>query len=173
MRIHKTASHLGGLEHLLVRKPVLWTEIGRIVGECSETAAHGTTARRAGRRRQPQPPRGALETTLAKSFLAHGWRACDRSDNGSSAREIPSCFMKRRVFVQIASNRRCGVGAMWDWQGLYSRDIIDVGVEILPMKSLREHMSSGPSYYEGELYNLVREGRGVPGVPLVLVGVDA
>lgn len=26
-------------------------------------------------------------------------------------------------------------------------------------------------HYEGELYNVVRQGRGVPAVPLVLVGV--
>ena len=54
----------------------------------------------------------------------------------------------------------------------YVGDIIDVGVEILPMKSLQVNMSSGPSYYEGELYNLIREGRGVPAVPLVLIGID-
>ena len=44
-------------------------------------------------------------------------------------------------------------------------------VEILPMKELQSEMSSGPSYYEGELYNLIREGRGVPAVPLVLIGI--
>ena len=38
---------------------------------------------------------------------------------------------------------------------------IDVGIEILPMKSLQQ-MSSGVAYYEGELYNVVRQGRGVP-----------
>jgi len=27
------------------------------------------------------------------------------------------------------------------------------------------------AYYEGELYNLIRQGRGVPAVPLVLIGV--
>jgi len=53
----------------------------------------------------------------------------------------------------------------------YVRDVIDVGVEILPMKELQSEMSSGPSYYEGELYNLIREGRGVPAVPLILVGI--
>ncbi len=34
-------------------------------------------------------------------------------------------------------------------------------------------MSSGVAYYEGELYNVVRQGRGVPAVPLVIVGVCA
>jgi hypothetical protein len=53
----------------------------------------------------------------------------------------------------------------------YVGDVIDVGIEILPMKELQQQMSSGVGYYEGELYNLVREGRGVPAVPLVLIGV--
>jgi hypothetical protein len=53
----------------------------------------------------------------------------------------------------------------------YVRDEIDVGIEILPMKSLQSQMSSGPGYYEGELYNVIRNGRGVPAVPLVMIGV--
>lgn len=32
-------------------------------------------------------------------------------------------------------------------------------------------MSSGVAYYEGEFYNVVRQVRGVPTVPLVLIGV--
>jgi hypothetical protein len=52
-------------------------------------------------------------------------------------------------------------------------DKIDVGVEILPMKELQAQMSSGVAYYEGELYNLLRQGRGTPAVPLVIVGVTS
>jgi hypothetical protein len=32
-------------------------------------------------------------------------------------------------------------------------------------------MSSGIAYYEGELYNVVRQGRGVPAVPLIIIGI--
>jgi len=32
-------------------------------------------------------------------------------------------------------------------------------------------MRPTPFYYEGELYNIIRNGRGVPAVPLVIVGV--
>ena len=39
-------------------------------------------------------------------------------------------------------------------------DVIDVGIEIVPMKALHDEMSSGVPWYEGELYNLIREGRG-------------
>lgn len=48
---------------------------------------------------------------------------------------------------------------------------IDVGIEVLPMKVLQDLMSSGVPYYEAELYNLLRQGRSSPAVPLVLVGV--
>lgn len=54
----------------------------------------------------------------------------------------------------------------------YVGDVIDIGIEILPMKDLQKDMSSGPGYYEGELYNVIRQGRGIPAVPLVLVGVS-
>ena len=51
-------------------------------------------------------------------------------------------------------------------------DQIDVGVEILPMKSLQSKMSSGVADYEGEFCNVVQQGRGVPAVPLVLIGIE-
>ena len=48
---------------------------------------------------------------------------------------------------------------------------IDVGNHIIPMKSMEIEMSSGVPYYERDLLNVIRQGRGVPAVPLVLVGV--
>ena len=53
----------------------------------------------------------------------------------------------------------------------YVTDTIDVGVEILPMKALEQEVSSGVPYYERDLVNVLRQGRGVPAVPLVLLGV--
>jgi len=40
------------------------------------------------------------------------------------------------------------------------------------MKSLQNQMSSGVAYYEGELYNVIRQGRGVPAVPLAIIGIQ-
>ncbi len=54
----------------------------------------------------------------------------------------------------------------------YVGNRIDVGIEILPMKSLQSQMSSGVGYYEGELYNVIRQGRGVPAVHLIIIGID-
>ena len=53
----------------------------------------------------------------------------------------------------------------------YMHDRIDLGIEIVPMKSLEREMSSGPSNYERNLHEILRQGRIFPPVPLVLVGI--
>ena len=53
----------------------------------------------------------------------------------------------------------------------YSGGVINVGIEILPMKSMQSQMSTGIAYYEGEVYNILRHGRNNPPVPLLIIGV--
>lgn len=83
-------------------------------------------------------------------------------------------FVKERVAVEVQFGKYAFVAydLFVKHMAFFVGDIIDVGVEILPMKKLQQEMSSGVAYYEGELYNLIREGRGVPAVPLVLIGVE-
>jgi hypothetical protein len=82
-------------------------------------------------------------------------------------------FVKDRVAVEVQFGKYAFVAydLFVKHMAFFVGDVIDVGVEILPMKELQGHMSSGVAYYEGELYNLIRQGRGVPAVPLVMVGV--
>jgi hypothetical protein len=54
----------------------------------------------------------------------------------------------------------------------YVSRMINVGIEILPTKAMQRQMSSGISYYEGELHNILRHGRNNPPVPLVIIGVE-
>lgn len=53
----------------------------------------------------------------------------------------------------------------------YSGGLINVGIEILPTKSMQSQMSTGIAYYEGEVYNVLRHGRNNPPVPLLIIGV--
>jgi hypothetical protein len=82
-------------------------------------------------------------------------------------------FVKDRVAVEVQFGKYAFVAydLFVKHMAFFVGDVIDVGVEVLPMKELQAEMSSGVAYYEGELYNLIREGRGVPAVPLVLLGV--
>lgn len=83
-------------------------------------------------------------------------------------------FVKNRVAVEVQFGKYSFIAydLFVKHLAFYVGDTIDVGIEILPMKSMQTEMSSGPGYYEGALYDLARQGRGVPAVPLVLVGIE-
>ena len=54
----------------------------------------------------------------------------------------------------------------------YSGGVINLGIEILPTKKMQAQMSSGVVYYEGEVYNVMRQGRNSPPVPLLILGIE-
>lgn len=55
---------------------------------------------------------------------------------------------------------------------LYSGGVIDWGIAILPVKSMLSIMSSELAYFEGEVYNVMRQGRNNPPVPLLFQGIE-
>lgn len=55
----------------------------------------------------------------------------------------------------------------------YSGGVINLGIEILPTKNMQKQMSSGVAYFEGEVYNVMRQGRNSPPVPLLILGIEA
>ena len=88
-------------------------------------------------------------------------------------------FVKDRVAVEVQFGKYAFVAFDLFVKHLlfYSGDVIDVGVEILPMKEmLRDagggrRMSTGIAYFEGEVYNILRHGRNSPPVPLLILGI--
>jgi len=54
----------------------------------------------------------------------------------------------------------------------YSGGVINLGIEILPTKNMQTQMSSGVAYFEGEVYNVMRQGRNNPPVPLLILGIE-
>ncbi len=88
-------------------------------------------------------------------------------------------FVKNRVAVEVQFGKYPFVAYDLFVKHLlfFSGDIINVGVEILPMKEmLRDlvggrRMSTGIAYFEGEVYNILRHGRTSPPVPLLIIGV--
>ena len=54
----------------------------------------------------------------------------------------------------------------------YSGGVINLGIEVLPTKKMQAQMSSGVAYYEGEVYNVMRQGRNSPPVPLLILGIE-
>lgn len=82
-------------------------------------------------------------------------------------------FVKNRIHIEVQFGKYAFVA-----YDLFVKHVaffvgrkIDVGIEILPMKELQNMMSSGIAYYESELYNLLRQGRSSPAVPLIIIGI--
>jgi len=82
-------------------------------------------------------------------------------------------FVKDRVAVEVQFGKYSFVAhdLFVKHMAFFVSDMIDVGVEILPMKCLEAEMSSGVPYFERDLFNIIRQGRGNPSVPLVIIGV--
>ena len=59
-----------------------------------------------------------------------------------------------------------------EFQYFYNQGAIDAGAEIVPMSRLRRQMSSGVSYYEMLVADLIRMGRTFPPVPAWIIGID-
>lgn len=201
MKIIETYSHLNGMEFLMVHKPKLWKEIKHVVSQvCAEECKTKISKEKTMPGKLLYSPID-LNKTFSKLLDANQWHesrvsywvtkdeklirktlplpAVEQKKEIEAAGETPifsynqTDFVKDRVAVEVQFGKYSFVAydLFVKHLAFYVSDHIDVGIEILPMKSLQSQMSSGVAYYEGELYNVVRQGRGVPAVPLVIIGI--
>lgn len=203
MKIAETYSHLNGLEFLIVHKPTLWKEIQAVIAavnakKCKTKVSKEKTMKGA-LLYSPIDMNAAFKNNLhskkwGESRVSYwvtrseklirktlAMPAKEQKEEIEAAGETPifsynqTDFVKDRVAVEVQFGKYSFVAydLFVKHLAFYVRDQIDVGIEILPMKSLQSQMSSGVAYYEGEFYNVVRQGRGVPSVPLVIIGIEA
>lgn len=202
MRIVETYSHLNGLEYLIVHRKKLWEEILKVIesidAEKCKTKVSKEKTMKGELLYSPKDMNQAFKdrlTTLGWNedrfsyWVTKDVRLIRKTMNLPSMeqkKEITDSgntpifsynqtdFVKNRVAIEVQFGKYSFVAydLFVKHLAFYVGDKIDVGIEILPMKSLQSHMSSGVGYYEGELYNVLRQGRGVPAVPLVIIGID-
>jgi hypothetical protein len=201
MRIVELYSHLNGHEFLLVHRKKLWTEIQQVIKGADASICRTKVSKEIRSRGKVFYSPKAMNECIRDGFAHHNWNERRISYWVTSDAKLirktlfmpplqqraeieaaglnaftsynQTDFVKERVAVEVQFGKYAFVAydLFVKHLAFYVGDVIDVGVEILPMKELQQEMSSGVGYYEGELYNLIREGRGVPAVPLVLIGV--
>jgi len=201
MKIVETYSHLNGLEYLLVHKPLLWEEIQSVIAsvdaeKCKTKVSKEKTMKgkllyspiemnaafkKLLRVKKWQESRVSYWVTKSEKLIRKTLAIPpeEQKKEIEAAGEIPiysynqTDFVKERVALEVQFGKYSFVAydLFVKHLAFYIGDHIDVGIEILPMKSLQSHMSSGVAYYEGEFYNVVRQGRGVPAVPLIIIGI--
>ncbi|MBK8797706.1 BglII/BstYI family type II restriction endonuclease [Caldilinea sp.] len=202
MNVAEIYSHLNGQEHILVHKPHLWGEIKSVIetvdaGICrTKVSAEKRTPGK-----MLYSPR-AFNDAFKRGFNKLDWEESRTSYWVTADQELvrktmtlspetqkeaiiaagktpifsynQTDFVKDRIAVEVQFGKYSFVAydLFVKHMAFYIGNVIDVGIEILPMKALSAEMSSGVSYYEGELYNVLRHGRGTPAVLLVLIGVS-
>ena len=201
MRIGAKYSHLNGEEYLLIRKPALWREVRDVISgvdaaACKTKPSKGKTM--TGRTLySPVDMNAAFKNAFESVDWSERRETFWVTDDEKLLRRIhklPSAeqklaiqnaghepimsynrtdFVKDRVAIEVQFGKYAFVAhdLFVKHLSFYVSNIIDVGIEILPMKRLEREMSSGVAYYERDLLNVLRQGRGAPAVPLVLVGV--
>ncbi len=83
-------------------------------------------------------------------------------------------FVKEKIAVEIQFGKYSFVAydLFVKHMLFYSGGVINLGIEVLPTKSMQIEMSSGVAYFEGEVYNVMRHGRNNPPIPLLILGVE-
>jgi len=83
-------------------------------------------------------------------------------------------FVKEKIAVEVQFGKYSFVAydLFVKHMLFYSGGKINLGIEILATKKMQLQMSSGVAYYEGEVYNVMRQGRNNPPVPLLILGIE-
>lgn len=202
MKIKQKYSHLNGFEFLLVHKKELWEEIQEAINSIDANKLKTKISKEKTKRGKKLFAPKSLNEEFKNKFKELKWEEeriyYYVTDDEKLIRNTmvlsPECqkeqielnnknaifsynqtdFVKDRVAVEVQFGKYSFVAydLFVKHLAFYVGDKIDLGIEILPMKTMQKEMSSGVAYYEGELYNVVRNGRGVPAVPLLILGID-
>lgn len=202
MKIIETYSHLNGLEYLIVHRKKLWDEIQKVIESIDAEKCKTKVSKEKTMKGELLYSPIDMNQSFKDKLTNLGWnedrfsywvtkdekliRKTMALPADEQKKEIVNSgntpifsynqtdFVKDRVAIEVQFGKYSFVAydLFVKHLAFYVGDKIDVGIEILPMKSLQSHMSSGVGYYEGELYNVVRQGRGVPAVPLIILGID-
>jgi L-rhamnose mutarotase len=202
MKIVRTYSHLNGLEYLMVHHSKLWQEIQSVIKSINAKTYKTKVSKEKRTRGQLFYSPVGMNTAFKDKLNKKKWKQSRVSywvtedaqlirktitlSPAEQRKEILDAgklalasynqtdFVKDRVAIEVQFGKYSFVAydLFVKHLAFYVQDKIDVGIEILPMKALQVQMSSGVAYFEGELYNVIRQGRGVPAVPLVLIGIE-
>lgn len=171
MIIIKEYSHFYGLEFLKVRKPRLLEEVHSIICNANYCDLNENSL--------PSVSCSfKYATTIISAMILKKWilKEMNLHSNDDSAVKYSykaSLLVKKRIAFEIftGTSEISIIDLYSNSLALFNSDKIDVGIEVLPIESLQAQMSSGVGYFEGELNNVIRQGRGVPAVPLVIIGI--
>jgi len=202
MKIGAMYSHLNGFEWIQYHQKEMWTEIEKVINTINANQFRTKVSKEKTMRGKMLFSPTDINKRMKEDFEKLGWFESrtnywvtddydlisktmhlapnEQKELMEASGKTPirsynqTDFVKNRIAVEVQFGKYSFIAydLFVKHLAFYVGNTIEVGVEILPMKSMQAQMSSGPGYYEGALYDLARQGRGVPAVPLVLIGIE-
>ena len=201
MQVAAKYSHLNGWEYMLVHHCALWDEVLDVISCVNAEACKTKVSKEKTMPGRLLYSPSDMNKEFRSNFKNRGWmerrntfwvtddeklmRGIYNQPEDEQKKAIRAAgrepimsynqtdFVKNRIAVEVQFGKYAFVAhdLFVKHLSFFVAGIIDVGIEILPMKQLEREMSSGVPYYERDLVNVLRQGRGVPGVPLILLGI--
>ena len=202
MKISYEYSHLNGKEWLKCHHPELWDEICESIASVDANTCKTKVSKEKKMRGEMKYSPESMNTELGASFESKGWseqrfnyyvtgnedvtrgivsheyeeqkRLIEESGENPIHSYHQTDYVKKGVAVEIQFGKYAFIefDLFVKHLGFYLRNEIDLGIEIVPSKSLQKNMSSGPGYYERTLTHILRQGRASPSVPFILLGIE-
>lgn len=202
MKISGEYSHLNGKEYLIVHHKKTLEEIYSIIKNVDASRHLTKQSKEKSRRGKIVYNPGTLNSEFKQCFYEKGWDERRRNffvstdpnivkilepleykDQKEKLMELglpllPSFnqtdFVKNKIAVEVQLGKYFAVtyDLFVKHLSFYTGQIIDVGIEIVPMKNMQKDMSSGPPWFEKEVHNVLRHGRTNPPVPLLIIGIE-
>ena len=130
----------------------------------------------------------ALNRAFKEAFTQRGWKpvrvACDYPTNYYAADYHPPSEMRGKPFRemdfvknQVGVEVQLGKYAFMVYNVsakmtiFHNLGYIDVGIEIVPVKSMADQMSSGVSYFEQLVWDLTHRGVADIDIPVLVLGI--
>jgi len=129
-----------------------------------------------------------LNKKIKKGFISRGWQnkkvRCDYPTEYYCEGYVPADevrgafrdmdFVKDKVGVEVQFGKYSFMvynvcAKMTIFHNLH---LIDIGIEIVPMKNLAKDMSSGVSYFEQLVWDLSNRGEADIDIPVLVLGID-
>lgn len=202
MKIAQKYSHLNGEEYLMVHHKNLYTEIKDVIKNIDASQFKTKVSKESRKKGFSLYSPIEINKAFHSAFDDKKWRESRYNyyitlDRELMEQSIPMSvnqqkeflikngetpiysynqtdFVKNKIAVEVQFGKYAFVAydLFVKHMMFYSGGVINLGIEILPTKKMQTEMSSGVAYYEGEVYNVMRQGRNSPPVPLLILGIE-
>lgn len=202
MKIKYIHSHLNGYEFLQFHHQNAWQEIEYVINNLNADSCKTKISQERNRQNTQLYSPSEINNAFKTSFNNLGWEESRQTyyltpdqDLAYETMSLPpeeqksiiearnkiaymsynqTDFLKNRIAIEVQFGKYAFVAydLFVKHMAFYIANKIDVGIEIIPTKAMCAEMSSGIAYYEGEVYNVYRQGRNTPAVPLILIGIE-